>query len=443
MSNNTITLNSEQQEAVCTKDNTVLIAGAGSGKTTVLASRVIYLLIDKKIPLKKILCLTHTRKATAEMAERIRTLLRDCIASKSFLAKPLDDNTLSHLHTQEEAFYEAQIMTLDAFSLRIAQIAMNKKGYQNILAVHSDIPTLLTCFISDWLLSHQDSFLLRLLRHKPYQTLIEEILYPVLEDSSCIAQDMETSYNAVYKRIGHLAVETHKTMRYHAQELLACIQSKVADNASDNIARYTDTLKAILSYDDANNQTLDAQALTPQSLERGSIAFPFDIDACNTWISGLGLRGITVKRELKSSADTIKEHNEILKNMLTQAIKIQNSIENKDYYRSVYLALGELIEDWNKHRTEFGLYSYNNIAELARHALLTDPTIKQWYIERYDYIVIDEFQDNNIDQKDLLYALSSNKDQLDNNKYFFVGDPKQSIYKFRGADIQAFYRLPR
>lgn len=65
--------------------------------------------------------------------------------------------------------------------------------------------------------------------------------------------------------------------------------------------------------------------------------------------------------------------------------------------------------------------------------------IRSKYQNKFKYIMIDEFQDTNELQKKIFYRLTSEKNTLDRSNLFVVGDPKQSIYLFRGADVGVFY----
>jgi ATP-dependent exoDNAse (exonuclease V) beta subunit len=90
---------------------------------------------------------------------------------------------------------------------------------------------------------------------------------------------------------------------------------------------------------------------------------------------------------------------------------------------------------------------------MAVRLLEEDPEFRRSWKENYRFIMIDEFQDNNDLQRKLLYLLAEyperdeegipDADELVPGKLFFVGDEKQSIYRFRGADVGVFKRLSR
>ena len=79
-------LNSEQKNAVSCVDGPVLIvAGAGSGKTRVLTSRIAYILAEKNLDPSRILALTFTKKAASEMKERIALMVGERKARRLYM----------------------------------------------------------------------------------------------------------------------------------------------------------------------------------------------------------------------------------------------------------------------------------------------------------------------------------------------------------------------
>ena len=108
-------------------------------------------------------------------------------------------------------------------------------------------------------------------------------------------------------------------------------------------------------------------------------------------------------------------------------------IDNKDIYN--YLAtryINEIYEKWIKTKTSFEEQSFSDMIRFVREEIL-DPNgvLKKKIQEKYRYAVIDEFQDTN----QLQWDIFSNIFLSDINNLVVVGDPKQSIYSFQGADV--------
>ncbi|MFW6213924.1 MAG: UvrD-helicase domain-containing protein, partial [Spirochaetota bacterium] len=101
-------LDQDQNTAVAVQTNVVVSAGAGSGKTSVLTRRYLRLVVEETIPISRILALTFTRKAAAEMYQRIYRRLAES-RDDAFVAEQIAD------------FDSAFISTLDSFCATIAR----------------------------------------------------------------------------------------------------------------------------------------------------------------------------------------------------------------------------------------------------------------------------------------------------------------------------------
>jgi len=112
----------DQQAAIDIQTNSVVSAGAGSGKTSVLTGRYLRLVTEERMRVGEILALTFTRKAAAEMYERIYAVLADH-ADDRFVAEQLAD------------FDTAVISTLDSFCASVARNGCARFGVPTTFAI--------------------------------------------------------------------------------------------------------------------------------------------------------------------------------------------------------------------------------------------------------------------------------------------------------------------
>ena len=93
-------------------------------------------------------------------------------------------------------------------------------------------------------------------------------------------------------------------------------------------------------------------------------------------------------------------------------------------------------------KQETGRLGFDDLEELALILLETHPEVLAKCRRQFRYIMVDEFQDTNERQRQLIYLLcGGSRDVLQGDRLFVVGDAKQSIYRFRGADVSVFARV--
>src|SRR3989442_1757771 len=118
-----MTLTSAQERAAAARGNVLVIAGAGTGKTSTMVERVMHCLLEEKPPvsLDEILMVTFTEAAAAEMRQRLRERIEDARKSLEDRAGPTDGRVLNHLQEQLALFETAHIGTLHSFCLELVR----------------------------------------------------------------------------------------------------------------------------------------------------------------------------------------------------------------------------------------------------------------------------------------------------------------------------------
>ena len=109
------TATSAQQRAITTRGNVLVVAGAGTGKTSTLVERCVRLLVDERCSLDRILMVTFTDAAATEMRHRISEQLHE----RFELARENDSELAHHLDQQIALLDTAHISTLSSFCLRL------------------------------------------------------------------------------------------------------------------------------------------------------------------------------------------------------------------------------------------------------------------------------------------------------------------------------------
>ena len=407
-----IKLDKDQIRAIKADKATIVSAGAGSGKTTVLSLRFVKLLLDNDVDPDEILTLTFTKKAASEMYGRIVSLVKDIPILTDKLRK----------------FPESNISTLDAFWQEIARKNPMKYGFTRDFELLSDSEEerIRHSIVSSLFRSHKSAMNTMLKHYNPEQ-MADMIFKPI---SSHITVVDTFSQKSSLK----MARLFFKDMRDNAKAVMNDIYNEIYDLTHENgyYEGYKNNSYFPQDEDESILESLSDMLLETEIPESEKINIKF---TSRKWDIGN-------EPELKELLYLLRE---------AQNVYFDSRFQDKENK-----ALSELLSAYfdmmKKEKQKRGVLSYKDIKEIAFRTLSEDLDVRNYYKNKFKYIMIDEFQDNNRRDRDLLFILSEKIDKnkntgipsledLDDSKLFFVGDAKQSIYKFNGADVSVFNAL--
>ena len=136
-----------------------------------------------------------------------------------------------------------------------------------------------------------------------------------------------------------------------------------------------------------------------------------------------------------------RDENELLSGLLSEISMIKNSrIPLEHFYSS---QCGEnvfrmIYQDYEKFLKQHRLIDFDDMLTLTYELFIARPDILQAWQKKYQYILVDEFQDINQIQYDIVRMLAAPEDNL-----FMVGDDDQSIYRFRGSKPEIMLHVPK
>jgi ATP-dependent helicase/nuclease subunit A len=456
MEANKITLNSEQQAAAYCDENAVVAAGAGSGKTMVLASRFAWLVTERKCRVREILTLTFTKKAAAQMYRRIHMMLAEIAAGDS--AAPCEGAGIKKKLAQEalEEFAQARIQTLDSYSAAIVRQAANRYGINPDFSIDEERCHQLAHdeAMSFFIAKRGHPAIQKLYRNKSPVSIANDIFasglfnYTHIDTKHYPAEDFTGQCNIICseweKQSGQIINKLQKLNEANTEDenylpALAPVISqftsgKVIFPNTPELAEYFERLAAI----------------PHDTIIKWTESHPLQTALTNVMEYLLSLISLNLQKG-KRQNNPVKELIKELRVMFKEFSSIMVFCIQAGLTCSALKLLSELQNRYLDRKRVEGILTYTDVARLAKTILVEQRDIRQGEKESFKAIMIDEFQDNNELQKDLLFLIAEKTDitntavppakDLSPGKLFFVGDEKQSVYLFRGADVSVFRKL--
>lgn len=416
-------LDDQQMKVCCSTGNTIVAAGAGSGKTHVLATRFAYLVMTENISVDKILTLTFTDKAASEMYERIYNTL-------TFFAlnEKTPETERNRARKAVSDFSNARIQTLDSYCAGIVRQTANRYGIRPDFSIGTSgagraIKNLALPFV----ISHRnDAAINNIADAGKLQELADLLFADTVEQYTSLADSGTFFTDALAVQKKEIADAWNK-------------KSAELSDAADLISDMFDSLpqeKKLSPYGTCLSKALEElssaehDSVSPESIEDGRaapMAAAF-VHALKKFYFNQNMKGYT--NQLRSAVGNIKSDDGIGPVLES----IADYIVHYDTTKGIFTLLDEFLAQVNESKRQTGELTFSDVTELALRILREQPDVRRQEAASCMRIMIDEFQDNNGKNRELLSLISD-------NNIFFVGDEKQSVYKFRGADVSVFNKL--
>jgi ATP-dependent helicase/nuclease subunit A len=400
------------------KKHISVTAGPGSGKTTVLVERYLHILRQNpNLNIDQIVAITFTNRAANEMRERLREEL-------NLILQTAASDDRRHWLNYKRTLDGAVITTIHGFCARLLR--------EFPVEARVDPQFLL-------LDEHRAAMLL--------ESVVEEALNEFIGAGHIeisrltlgvgrgkLAEALGQLYRDVRGQGLSLADLALRTAQSHATEedhALALVELSRAMNDFFAVRRTTPAAHA-----------KHAEAITSWASLLPTISMLPEVEALADYCRAIeGFR-----KSRPSATGALKEHVHAL-DALVWATDLQGRVPQisldlfaKQYALEMALLLNRIDERLNEEKQKISALDFDDL-ELRALELLKRPEVMTRAAERYKFFLVDEFQDTNGLQRTLLEQLALQKGRRESANLFIVGDRKQSIYGFRGADVAVFSEM--
>jgi ATP-dependent helicase/nuclease subunit A len=407
-------------------------AAAGTGKTRILVERLVEVIASGRGELANMVVVTFTEKAAGELKLRVRE------AIEARRREGRDEPSTARLKEGLEQLEDAHISTIHGFCADVLREYPVEAGVDPDFSVQGDEvagKTLFEQVFERWLEEQQRSGLSpamdRVLRRR--------------------GQGVDAPANQLFEAASRL--RDHRDLDAPWEHATLDLAAEVTAFCRDELAPVAALSKRAIAAGAASPDQV--QALITLDAERAQRQFePRDLEA-RLWslrrriFPGRG-RG-PLKRELQAALDGFSE-----------ALAGFRERSGAQLAAMLQRELMPCLEAYEQAKRESGQLDFMDLLLLVRALLQNNATIRRELQRRFSHIFVDEFQDTDPLQAEILLLLASDEapdDGADDvqdadelsfeqlvpraGKLFVVGDPKQSIYRFRRADIQLYEQLKR
>jgi len=398
-------------KSVLLDGSNLIEASAGTGKTYSVAIIVLRLIIEKKIPIEKILMVTFTNAAVDELETRIRKFIRQGYkyATGNNNENPDVDEDIREvvrnagLETSKTELEKAvhnldqlSVMTIHSFCEQSLKQYPFETDQSFEMEIATDISNIVESVVNEFWrkdIATLDKELFSHFTRLIDRDMIREVISKSLDNKEYLCEEIDPE--ELLTEIVPL-IENTEAARHEYEDLIIA-------NFDDIKTR--ELQKNPKKFVDANSgSAIEFMAAFQKKYEAGTgylqTSFPEEFRACDTYLK---LKTDLDERSEKYIFHLFKTNIEILR------------------------------EKVSRFKNDNRLIDFNDQIELLRKAV-EKKNVNPYLSEQFDAVFIDEFQDTDKDQYKIFSELFSDEEKI----VFYIGDPKQSIYGWRKADIATY-----
>ncbi|MBI3328172.1 MAG: UvrD-helicase domain-containing protein [Nitrospinae bacterium] len=457
-------LNPRQQEAVAFQRNTVVNASAGTGKTATIVGAYLARLAEGFSP-GQILAITFTEKAAAEMRERLKQELLEQISHTHE-----DGGQGAYWRRMLTGIANAPISTIHAFCGSVLKENPLEAGVDPHFSIwdEDESSTVRRAVILDLIQEHICA------GHPGVQALFRDL--QLLQPSRHAPKHLTEVVEAALRWLNGLGVDLSRRAlggRNWLEARFAAYQEQMAEIQAafeQGCREVRDVFRALAQLDRVYGKT--AQKLLQRlradavRLEKAlaSLSPSADADAADAfdelaaYLKPGRLSGDPANDGLRACLETL-QHRLGEKASHGGLKALFGALKSEEPTQHLVHLVGMAQAEYTRRKTDARSLDFDDLLIRARDLLKLHSAVRRRYKSRFRAILVDEFQDTDDVQGEIICLIAEHlgreqefdpferyrtlvgQIELDPHRLFIVGDPKQSIYRFRRADVRVFVSM--
>ncbi len=398
----------------------IVEAAAGTGKTTVLVSRILNLIREGEAGLDEMVAITFTEKAAAELKVKLRQELERALLKES---DPRQSRRLAEALPDLERM---QVTTLHSFCGSL----LRERPVEASLDPNFEVA---------------DGLMARLLQREVWEAWFERQMdgnEPALTRAVIMGLNKDQLYKIAQALIEHREIATRLPEPQPLKEVEKAI-NRFIDAFKEEVS-FLNSLKpyckneadkALLAIAELNLMLKKLESISDREGRERFLFEKISIDS--------RAKGNKTNWKPDHHLTKVREHFDSIQSHLNEI----KAVIGDSIVTGLTKCLTGYLDAYQQAKGERNLLDFHDLLLFTRQMLKNQPEVRRYFRSRYRFLLVDEFQDTDPLQAEIVFFLSEEEGRkatewreirVAKRRLFLVGDPKQSIYRFRRADIEMY-----